>query len=171
MMGNTHREFTPEYKDEAVKLVITTGRPVSTVPRELRVKEATLGGWVNLFRASQDAGGGLDHEVVEGRIAAAAQRERRPKNEPGIPKKVWIGLISWAATSLMLALRWRYSGATNSADTDSGQLERKYPGEMQLSDRCWKAWALRKPFPSDTKSVSSADFRTRSKSVPLDGPD
>ena len=57
-MGNTRREFTPEYKDEAVKLVINTGRPVSTVARELRVKEATLGGWVNLFRANQDAGQG-----------------------------------------------------------------------------------------------------------------
>ena len=57
-MGKTRREFTPEYKDEAVKLVINTGRPVSTVARELRVKEATLGGWVNLFRANQDAGQG-----------------------------------------------------------------------------------------------------------------
>ncbi len=57
-MGNTRREFTPEYKDEAVKLAINTGRPMSTVARELRVKEATLGRWVNLFRASQDAGQG-----------------------------------------------------------------------------------------------------------------
>ena len=38
--------------------MINTGRPVSTVARELRVKEATLGGWVNLFRANQDAGQG-----------------------------------------------------------------------------------------------------------------
>jgi hypothetical protein len=40
---HTPREFTPEFKDEAVKLVIDTGRPVSTVARELGVKEATLG--------------------------------------------------------------------------------------------------------------------------------
>ncbi|WP_158252094.1 transposase, partial [Cryobacterium sp. M23] len=40
-MGNTRREFTPEFTDEAVKLVINTGRPVSTVARELGVKEAT----------------------------------------------------------------------------------------------------------------------------------
>ena len=55
-MGNTRREFTPEFKDEAVKLVINTGRAVATVARELGVKEATLGRWVNLFKASQDAG-------------------------------------------------------------------------------------------------------------------
>jgi len=33
-MSRTRREFTPEYKDEAVKLVISTGRAVATVARE-----------------------------------------------------------------------------------------------------------------------------------------
>jgi len=45
-MGSQRREFTPEYKDEAVKLVINTCRPVATVARELGVKEQTLGRWV-----------------------------------------------------------------------------------------------------------------------------
>ena len=31
------------YKDEAVKLVITTGRAVATVSRELGINEASLG--------------------------------------------------------------------------------------------------------------------------------
>jgi hypothetical protein len=43
--GSQRREFSPEYKDEAVKLVINTGRPVATVARELGVKEQTLGRW------------------------------------------------------------------------------------------------------------------------------
>ena len=55
-MGNTRREFTPEFKDEAVTLVINTGRAVATVARELGVNEATLGRWVKLFKASQDSG-------------------------------------------------------------------------------------------------------------------
>ena len=42
-MGNTRREFTPEYKDEAVKLVINTGRAVAVVARELGIKEQSLG--------------------------------------------------------------------------------------------------------------------------------
>ena len=45
-MGRQRREFTPVYKDEAVKLVINTGRPVAVVARELGVKEQTLGRWV-----------------------------------------------------------------------------------------------------------------------------
>ncbi|MDT4934344.1 MAG: transposase, partial [Pseudonocardiales bacterium] len=57
-MGRQRREFTPEYKDEAVKLVINTGRAVATVARELGINEATLGRWVNSFKARQDAGDG-----------------------------------------------------------------------------------------------------------------
>ena len=49
-MGRTRRGFTPEYKDEAVKLVINTGRKVSTVARELGIQESTLGRWVHDFR-------------------------------------------------------------------------------------------------------------------------
>ena len=33
IMGRQRREFAPEYKDEAVKLVINTGRAVATVAR------------------------------------------------------------------------------------------------------------------------------------------
>ncbi len=57
-MGRQRREFTPEFKDEAVKLVLNTGRPVATVARELGVNEATLGRWVNLYRTRQEAGDG-----------------------------------------------------------------------------------------------------------------
>ena len=47
-MGRQRREFSPEYKDEAVGLVINTGRTVAVVARELGINEATLGRWVNL---------------------------------------------------------------------------------------------------------------------------
>ena len=45
-MGGKRREFISEYKDEAVKLVINTGRPVAVVARELGIVEQTLGNWV-----------------------------------------------------------------------------------------------------------------------------
>jgi transposase len=56
IMGRTRRGFTPEYKDEAVKLVINTGRTVATVARELGIQESTLGRWVHDFRARAAAG-------------------------------------------------------------------------------------------------------------------
>lgn len=55
-MARSRREFTSEYKDEAVKLVMTTGRAVATVARELGINEATLGRWVLAFRARDEAG-------------------------------------------------------------------------------------------------------------------
>lgn len=55
-MGNRRREFTPEFKDEAVKLVVNTGRPVATVARELGIVEQTLGNWVKAHRARHEAG-------------------------------------------------------------------------------------------------------------------
>jgi len=57
-MGRQRREFTPEYKDEAVRLVINTGRPVAVVARELGVQESNLGRWVNLFKDRQGVGQG-----------------------------------------------------------------------------------------------------------------
>ncbi|WP_327015527.1 transposase [Cryobacterium sp. GrIS_2_6] len=53
-MARSRREFTPEYKDEAVKLVLTTGRAVATVARELGINEATLGRWVSAFKARNE---------------------------------------------------------------------------------------------------------------------
>jgi len=55
-MGRQRREFSTEYKDEAVKLVINTGRTVAVVARELGIQESTLGRWVNLHKDRQSAG-------------------------------------------------------------------------------------------------------------------
>ena len=56
IMGSKSREFTPEYKDEAVKLVINTGRPTAVVARELGIVEQTLGNWVKAYRTQHEAG-------------------------------------------------------------------------------------------------------------------
>ena len=46
-----HRtKFTPEFKEEAVKLVIETSRPIAEVARELGINEGTLGNWTNAYR-------------------------------------------------------------------------------------------------------------------------
>ena len=55
-MGNQRRVFTPEFKDEAVKLVVNTGRPTAVVARELGIVEQTLGNWVKAWRARHEDG-------------------------------------------------------------------------------------------------------------------
>jgi transposase-like protein len=44
------RKFSPEFKEEAVKLVIETSRPIAVVARELGIVEGSLGNWVNAYR-------------------------------------------------------------------------------------------------------------------------
>ena len=49
-MRERRRKFTPEFKDEAVKMVTESSRPIAEVAREIQVNEGTLGSWVNKYR-------------------------------------------------------------------------------------------------------------------------
>ena len=44
------KSFSPEFKDEAVKMVIETSRPIARVAKELGINEGTLGNWVGIYR-------------------------------------------------------------------------------------------------------------------------
>ncbi|MGQ4597216.1 IS3 family transposase [Nocardia sp. R6R-6] len=50
-MGHQRRKYSPEYKDEAVKMVLENpGRSIAAVARDLGINEGTLGNWVALHR-------------------------------------------------------------------------------------------------------------------------
>ena len=49
-MQERRRKFTPEFRDEAVKMVIETSRPITEIARDIHVNEGTLGNWVNKYR-------------------------------------------------------------------------------------------------------------------------
>ena len=53
-MGSTRRSFTPEYKAEAVKLVIDGGRTLAEVARNIGCHEVTLGNWVKRARKERE---------------------------------------------------------------------------------------------------------------------
>jgi len=44
------KSFSPEFKEEAVKMVIETSRPVAVVAKELGINESTLGNWIAIYR-------------------------------------------------------------------------------------------------------------------------
>jgi transposase len=44
------KSFSSEFKDEAVKMVIETSRPIARVAKELGINEGTLGNWVSVYR-------------------------------------------------------------------------------------------------------------------------
>ena len=44
-MPRPKKSFSPEFRDEAVKMVIETSRPIARVAKELGINEGTLGNW------------------------------------------------------------------------------------------------------------------------------
>ena len=116
-MGSQRREFSPEYKDEAVKLVVNTGRAVATVARELGVKEQTLGRWVNAYRDRQQAGNGALSETERAELARLRKENSGVEDGPGVPKKsvalLRPGSVGYEreAFALMLAEKSNYSVA------------------------------------------------------------
>ena len=44
------RKFSPQFRAEAVQMVLETGRPIAEVARDLQINDGTLGNWVNAWR-------------------------------------------------------------------------------------------------------------------------
>ena len=75
-MSQKRMKFSPEFKEEAVKAVIETSRPIAQVAKELGIHEATLGNWVNTYRR-QHAGDEPPLTVNERARLRELEREAR----------------------------------------------------------------------------------------------
>jgi transposase len=58
----TRRRFTQEYKDQAVSLVLDSGRSIAEVAKSIGVHEMTLGKWV---KKAKDSSQVLDKDLSE----------------------------------------------------------------------------------------------------------
>ncbi len=56
MATTTRRKFTPEFKNEATKLILDQGMTVSHVSRELAIGESALWRWVQQARIDRGQG-------------------------------------------------------------------------------------------------------------------
>ncbi len=45
-----YKTYSPEFRDEAARLVVETSRPIADVARELSISETSLGNWVRAYR-------------------------------------------------------------------------------------------------------------------------
>ena len=68
-MATGRKKFTPEFKEQAVKLVIESSRPIAQVAREIGVHEGTLGNWLNRYRR--------EHPVEEVPLSISERAELR----------------------------------------------------------------------------------------------
>jgi transposase-like protein len=49
-MARQKRVFTPQYRAEAVQLVLAADKPIAEIARDLGIGESTLGNWVKKAR-------------------------------------------------------------------------------------------------------------------------
>ena len=87
-MPEQRRRYSPQFKAEAVQMVIETERPIAAVARDLGVHEATLGNWVNTWRRQNVVAGPVN--TVSGDQARLKEMEdeiRRLRMENEFLKK------------------------------------------------------------------------------------
>ena len=49
-MTRKYRKFSPEFREEAARMVVETSRAIADVARGLGVSETSLGNWVRAYR-------------------------------------------------------------------------------------------------------------------------
>jgi transposase len=49
-VAGKYRKFSPEFREEAARMVVETSRPIADVARELGINETSLGNWVRAWR-------------------------------------------------------------------------------------------------------------------------
>ena len=86
-MGQARKKYTQEYKDEAVELVVSSGRPIAEIARDLGINEGTLGNWVQTAKKS----GKLKEKPLDtderARLRELEEENRRLKMERDFLKK------------------------------------------------------------------------------------
>jgi transposase len=79
------RSYTPEFKAEAVRLVLDGSLKQAQVSRDLDIPESVLGRWVQAARAKPDGGSLSDAERLE--LAELRREVRVLRRERDILKK------------------------------------------------------------------------------------
>jgi transposase-like protein len=86
-MGQARKKYTQDYKDEAVELVVGSGRPIAEIARDLGINEGTLGNWVQTAKKSgkiKEKPLSMDERAE---LEAAREEIRRLKMERDFLKK------------------------------------------------------------------------------------
>ena len=73
IVSSSRKKYTPEYRQEAARLVLESGRPIAHVDKEIGAAEGLLGKWVKLERERQ----GSDDGRSDADIRAENARLRR----------------------------------------------------------------------------------------------
>jgi transposase-like protein len=81
------RKFSPQFKAEAVQMVIETGKPIAEVARDLGVHDGTLGNWVTAWRNANPEPETALSPVERARVKEMEDEIRRLRMENEFLKK------------------------------------------------------------------------------------
>ena len=87
-MPERRRKFSPQFKAEAVQLVVETGKPIAEVARDLGVNDGTLGNWVRAWRDANPESEPELSPVERARMMELEDEVRRLRMENEFLKKV-----------------------------------------------------------------------------------
>lgn len=86
-MPEKRRKFSPQFKAEAVQMVVETGKPIAEVARDLGIHDGTLGNWVNAYRRANPE---LERPLTvmeRARVSELEEENRRLRMENEFLKK------------------------------------------------------------------------------------
>ena len=86
-MPEQRRRFSPQFKAEAVQMVIETGKPIAEIARDLGIHDGTLGNWVNAWRQAHPQPVASDSPVERARVKEMEDEIRRLRMENEFLKK------------------------------------------------------------------------------------
>jgi transposase len=86
-MSEKRRKFSPQFRAEAVQMVIETGRPIAEVARDLGVVAQTLGIWVKAWRDANPEPDKALSPIERVRVNELEEENRRLRLENEFLKK------------------------------------------------------------------------------------
>ena len=86
-MPEHRRQFSPQFKAEAVQMVIETSKPIAQVARDLGIHDGTLGNWVNAWRREHPEPDQALSPVERARVKELEDENRRLRMENEFLKK------------------------------------------------------------------------------------
>jgi transposase len=86
-VSGKYQKFSPEFREEAARMVVETSRPIVDVARELGINETSLGNWVRAYR-DKHAGDEPPLQLSErARLRELERRNRELEMENAFLKK------------------------------------------------------------------------------------
>jgi transposase len=86
-MPEQRRKFSPQFKAEAVQMVLETGKPIAEVARDLGIHDGTLGNWMNAWRRDHPEPEQQLTPVERARVNELQEENRRLRMENEFLKK------------------------------------------------------------------------------------